>query len=398
MTQGPANGPRRGSVLVVVGTRPEAVKLLSVVRELGDRAVVAHTGQHYDERLWGAVSQDLGLPAPGVRIEVGGSHRGVQIGTATAALTRHLLEEQARGRPIAAVVVQGDTNSTLAGALAANATGTLLVHIEAGLRSDDLSMPEESNRLLVDRIADVCCAPAATNVERLRAEGVRPDRIVLTGNTLFDALDILLPAAADRLAVLERFGVSADSYVLATMHRVSNIEDDARLRELLTAFAAIAERLPLILPMHPHTRNRAERARLMHLLDPVQVVAPLSPVEFLALEAEAHLIVSDSGGVQEEACFLRRPLLVLRDSTERPELLDGWCRLLGDQDPTRAMTAALDDAPGWRAELVRRPTPYPAEPAGARIVAEIARRCRVDQSSVGAADRVATALTRSPRP
>lgn len=379
-------------VLVVLGTRPEAVKLLGVIRSLGDRAVIAHTGQHYDDQLWGAVRREVGLPEPDVRIEVGGTHRGVQIGTATAALTEYLLSRQAGGTPVAAVVVQGDTNSTLAGALAANATGTLLVHVEAGLRSDDLSMPEESNRLLVDRVADLCCAPAANNAERLAAEGVRGEAIEITGNTLFDALEVLLPAPAERAEVLARIGVCPDSYALATMHRVSNVDDPARLELMLTAFAALAARTPVLLPLHPHTRHRAEQAGSMRLLDRVRLLPPLAPAEFLALEAHAALLVSDSGGVQEEACFLRRPLLVLRDSTERPELLDGWCRLLGDADPSQALLTAWDDAPAWRGELADRLPPYPQGAAGPRIVAELDRRLPPRQPGE------ATKVTRSPRP
>ncbi len=377
-------------VLVVVGTRPEAVKLLGLVNALGDRAVIAHTGQHYDEQMWGAVRREVGLPEAEIRIEVGGTHRGVQIGTATAALTEVLL-----ATPVCAVVVQGDTNSTLAGALAANATGTLLVHVEAGLRSDDLSMPEESNRLLVDRIADLCCAPAPHNADRLLAEGVRADRIAVTGNTLFDALDVLLPPPARRHAVLERLGVSAGGFVLATMHRVSNVDDPCRLRSVLEGLDALAGRVPLLFPLHPHTRAQAERAGLTHLFERLHLLPPLNPAEFLALEAEAALIVSDSGGVQEEACFLRRPLLVLRDTTERPELLDGWCRLLGDADPTTALLGAFADAPAWRAELSTRALPYAEGGASARIVAELDARLHPERRAQLGVD--ASTLTRSPK-
>ncbi len=377
-------------VLVVAGTRPEAVKLLGVIRALGDRCLIAHTGQHYDDTMWGQVTREVGLPEPEVRIGVGGTRRGVQIGTATTALTTYLADRAEAGSPIAALVAQGDTNSTLAGALAANATGTPLVHVEAGLRSDDLSMPEESNRLLVDRIADLCCAPAQRNADRLLAEGVRTDRIVVTGNTLFDALAVLLPEAASRLQTLRRMGLTPDGYVLATMHRVSNVDDPRRLRSMLTAFDALARDAQVLLPLHPHTRARAESAGLMHLLERVRLLDPLTPVDFLALEAHAGLLVSDSGGVQEEACFLKRPLLVLRDSTERPELLDGWCRLLGVQDPVWALPAAWRDAADWRAGLASRRAPYTEGAAGPRIVAELDRRLA---GHTACTDRVANGRT-----
>lgn len=353
-------------VLVVIGTRPEAVKLAGVVQALGSRARIAHTGQHYDHEMWHAVAGDVGLPEPDARITVGGSHRGEQIGTATAALTTHLL-----ARPAAAVVVQGDTNSTLAGALAGNATGTPVVHVEAGLRSDDLAMPEESNRLLVDRIADLCCAPTRVNAQRLRQEGVRPDRIAVTGNTLFDALATLLPDAAHQAGTLSRFGVADGKYALATVHRSANVDDGARLAALLDGLAALATTTPVLLPLHPRTRAAAEGAGLGLDRPGLILLPPLGPVDFLALEAGAGLIVSDSGGVQEEACFLRRPLIVLRDSTERPELLDGWCELLGDRDPVEVLGAAWSRAAEWACGLSNLPTPYDAAGASRRVVSEL---------------------------
>ncbi len=358
-----------GRILVVAGTRPEAVKLAGVVRALGDRAVLAHTGQHYDEAMWESVRREVGLPEPQVRIEVGGSHRGIQIGTATSALTRHLLEH-----PMAGVVVQGDTNSTLAGALAANATGTLLVHVEAGLRSDDPTMPEESNRVLVDRIADLCCAPAESNAARLRAEGVPQERIAVTGNTLFDALHDLLPDPDRRRAALDRHQVGRDGFVLATVHRPANVDHPGRLTGLLEGLALLARQAPVLFPVHPRTLAAARAAGLQALLDQLRLLAPLTPVEFLALEAEAGLVVSDSGGVQEEACFLRRPLVVLRDSTERPELLDGWCELLGDREPCEVLLAAWRRAAQWRADLTSLTLPYAEGGASARIAAELDAR------------------------
>jgi UDP-N-acetylglucosamine 2-epimerase (non-hydrolysing) len=359
------NDPRQ-EVLVVIGTRPEAVKLAGVVRALGPRARIAHTGQHYDHDLWHAVAGDIGLPDPGARITVGGTHRGEQIGTATAALTRHLLD-----RPVGAVVVQGDTNSTLAGALAGNATGTPVVHVEAGLRSDDLEMPEENNRLLVDRVADLCCAPTHTNAARLRSEGIAADRIAVTGNTLFDALATLLPPPVHGARVLRQQKVTSGRYVLATVHRSANTDDPARLAALLDALGALAARVPVLLPLHPRTRAAAEQAGLALDRPGLALLPPLGPMDFLALESAAGLIVSDSGGVQEEACYLRRPLVVLRDSTERPELLAGWCELLGDRDPTATLLDAWSRAGDWLLTLAELNPPYDAAGASERVVAEL---------------------------
>lgn len=359
----------RGSEIVVaVGTRPEAIKVAGIVRELGNHARIIHTGQHYDQTMWRDVLADLPEIQVAHRVSVGGRHRGEQIGKATELLTQHLLAHPAR-----ALVVQGDTNSTLAGALAASAVGIPVVHVEAGLRSHDRSMPEEINRVLVDAVADLCCAPTEANAGQLAREGVPAERVLVTGNTLADALQVLLPAPDERDRIRRGLGVP-ETYVLSTVHRAGTVDDSARLGPLLIALAALAEQVPVVLPLHPHTRARVEEFGLQPLLDRLTVLPPLSPRDFLALEAGAALLLSDSGGVQEEACLLRRPLLVLRDSTERPELLDGWCRLLGSQPPGPQIAQAWRDVDGWAADLAERPLPYAGADASARIVAEIDRR------------------------
>lgn len=356
-------------VLVVLGTRPEAIKLAGVIRALGPRARVVHTGQHYDASMWSNVLGDLAGVQVDEHIEIGGRTRGEQIGLATTELTRHLLQ-----RPARAVVVQGDTNSTLAGALAASSTGTPIVHVEAGLRSHDRAMPEEVNRVLVDAIAELCCAPLAANADQLASEGVDANRVVVTGNTLADALDALVPSASELEAMLAAQGLQRDDYVLSTIHRAGTVDDRARLERVLTGLAELAREVTVVLPLHPHTRKNVELWNLQPLLADVRVVEPLPPREFMGLESAAALLVSDSGGVQEEACLFRRPLVVLRDSTERPELLDGWCRLLGDADPVAVLRQAWADVPAWSTDLATRELPYPLDSASQRIVAEIDRR------------------------
>jgi UDP-N-acetylglucosamine 2-epimerase (non-hydrolysing) len=354
----------RTDVAVVAGTRPEIIKLVGVLSALGERARLIHTGQHFDRELWAIVARDLALREPALRINVGGLSRGEQIGTATTQLTHHLLEQ-----PVGALIVQGDTNSTLAGALAAEATGTPLLHVEAGLRSGDLGMPEEINRLLTDRLATVCCAPTEANAATLISEGIPADRIRVTGNTLADALGALLPAPPRRSQLLAQFGVSAQGYALVTLHRAGNVDDPSTLRSLLPAICALAELTPVLLPMHPHTRARIVQSGLASLLGCARVLAPLSPQTFLALEEGAGLVVTDSGGVQEEAALLGVPCLILRNSTERPELLAGWSRLLGDDDPVEAVTRAWADASPWRRALAAAESPYPPGSASAQIAA-----------------------------
>lgn len=357
-------------VAIALGTRPEAIKLWGLVVRLGPAARLVHTGQHYDEDMWAGVIDEL----PGMDIDhhigVGGMSRGEQIGSATAALTRHLLEHPAR-----ALVVQGDTNAALAGALAANGVGIPVVHLEAGLRSDDRAMPEEINRVLVDALADLCCAPTRANAARLGAEGVSPERVCVTGNTLAEAIERLLPEPAARDATLASFGVAAGGYVLATLHRANNVDEPGCLRSLLEGLASLAREVPVLLPLHPRTQARASRFGLTPLLDDLRVLPPLAPRQFLSLEAEARLLLSDSGGVQEEAALLRRPLVVLRDTTERPELVSaGWCRLLGADPPRAVIARAWQDAPSWLGLLSEKTPPYGATEASARVLAEIDRR------------------------
>lgn len=356
-------------LVVVLGTRPEAIKLAGLCRAAGSRARVVHTGQHYDAQLWHDVVDDLAGVSIATSIEIGGRSRGEQIGSGIEQLTRYL-----QAHPARCVVVQGDTNSTLAGAMAASSLQLPVVHVEAGLRSHDRGMPEEINRILVDALADLCCAPTPANAEQLRREGVSGERVQVTGNTLAGALSHLLPAAAAREDIVARAGLAVDGYILCTIHRAGTVDDRQRLTTALSAVRAVSNRAPVLLPMHPRTAHNVRRWKLEPLLDGIRVVPPMAPREFLAFEAGAALIVSDSGGVQEEACFLRRPLVVLRTSTERPELLDGWCRLVGTADPGEVLEQAWRDLPDWRDALRAKPFPYGTQDASACILAEIGRR------------------------
>jgi len=350
-----------GSVALVLGTRPEAVKLAGVAALLGEAALVVHTGQHWDPGLWAAVAAEVGLPAPALSLAVGGGSRGRQVGEATTALDA-AFEQRAGG--LRAVVVQGDTNATLAGALAANARGLPLVHVEAGLRSRDRRMPEEHNRVLVDHLADLLCAPTTVARANLLAEGLPPARITVTGNTVVEAVRRLLPPPAERVAVCAAYGVQPAGFVLATLHRPENADDPAVLDAALADLRALG--VPVLLPLHPRTRARAPR------LDGLLVVDPVPPRGFLALQAEAALIVSDSGGVQEEASVLGRPVLVLRRSTERPEVLGTVCELVGPGERLRGLARErLGDVAGWRARLEALPSPYGDGTASARTVAAL---------------------------
>jgi len=339
------------SVAIVFGTRPEVVKLADLARRLGPDVLLVNTGQHWDDAMSGVFLRDLGLGTLHQDLEVGGLTRGEQIGEATAGLSRLLALQQP-----AAVVVQGDTNSALAGALAANAVGVPLVHLEAGLRSFDRRMPEEHNRVLIDHLADLCLAPTQVSATNLQNEGIADERIRVIGNTVVEAVKRLLPSADARAALLDDFGLEAGRFVLATIHRPENTDGEA-LAAVLTALASIPA--PVVLPLHPRTAARVADGRLTPLLDRLLVVEPLPYVPFLGLLAECGVAVSDSGGVQEEVSVLGRPVVVVRRSTERPEVQGIWAQLVEPGSALIAAVAALwSDLPGLHARLAAEPSPY----------------------------------------
>lgn len=355
----------------VTGARPnfpKAAPVIEALRRWAVEQILVHTGQHYDERMSEVFFRQLGLPRPDVNLGVGSAPHGAQTAEIMVGLEKLFVER----RPDL-VVVYGDVNSTLSAALVAVKLQIPVAHVEAGLRSFDRTMPEEINRLVVDAVADLCCAPTEQNASQLRSEGVADERIVVTGNTLNDALETLLPTAEQQITRRETLQIP-ERFALCTIHRAGNVDDPQRLQELFEAVRLVSASIPVVIPLHPHTAKQLRHADLESLLDGLFVVPPLRPSDFLALEAQAALILSDSGGVQEEACFLRTPLLVLRDSTERPELLDGWCRLLGEQDPHEFVSEAMADLPDWSRWLTTARQPYPEQSASAAIIGEVERR------------------------
>jgi UDP-N-acetylglucosamine 2-epimerase (non-hydrolysing) len=357
-----------GRIAVVLGTRPEIIKLAGVIRALGDRCYLVHSGQHYDDSLSLSFLETYELPVPEVKLEgVGGASRGSQIAAIIDQLTGHFT-----GNRPAAVVVQGDTNTAAAGALAASFLGIPVVHVEAGLRSYDRAMPEEINRQLIGVVAELHCAPTELAAEQLRGEGVPSERIIVTGNTIVEATLESRPTAAARSELLCHYDLDPDGYVLATIHRAENTDDAARLRSILTALDAVD--IPVVLPLHPRTAASAARFGLDHLLRNLRVVEPVDHPTFLGLAQHARLLVSDSGGVQEECTVLRRPLLVLRNSTERPEAVAaGFARrIVPDGDLSELLRhAAVDD--GWLLSLNSRRSPYGDGTASAQIAAAVTK-------------------------
>ncbi|RKR76212.1 non-hydrolyzing UDP-N-acetylglucosamine 2-epimerase [Frondihabitans australicus] len=355
----PVTSPSK-DVAVVFGTRPEIIKLAPVIALLGDRARTIHTGQHYDAELSGQFLTQLGIGEPDEILSgVGGATRGQQIATALLALTASF----ERDRP-AVVIVQGDTNAVSAGAQAANYLGIPVIHVEAGLRSYDRAMPEELNRVVTGALSDVHCAATPHNAVNLEGEGVDPARVIVTGNTIVEAT---LASLAHPLDSGSAIPAPAGRYVVATTHRPENTDTAEALTRVLEGLRGIEAEVVLLL--HPRTRAAIERFGLEHLLSGLTVLPSPGHAAFLRLAADASLLVSDSGGVQEECTVLGVPLLVVRRSTERPESVDsGHARLITpDLDIAEAANAVLR---GFAGDLPQG-SPY-GDGTAARQIADIA--------------------------
>jgi UDP-N-acetylglucosamine 2-epimerase (non-hydrolysing) len=354
-------------VAIITGTRPEIIKLRHICHALGPGGMVVHTSQHEDPELAGAFFAEAGVSVASTLSGICGAARHVQV-----ARMIEQLGEVFRQSPPAAVIVQGDTNTALAGAHAANCTGIPVIHVEAGLRSYDRAMPEEVNRCVVGVLADVHCAPTPLAVDQLRAEGVPEDKIELTGNTIVEATLAMTPGPAEAVAIARDFGVQPGGYVLATIHRPENTDDQARLRVILGQLAELG--LPVLLPAHPRLRMAAGRHGLTAELACLRTRPPVDHRTFLALASQARLIVSDSGGIQEECTVLKRPLIVVRNSTERPESITaGFAQLVrpGPLIGELGRAAIADDT--LRDRLAATPCPYGDGTASEQITA-IARR------------------------
>jgi UDP-N-acetylglucosamine 2-epimerase (non-hydrolysing) len=326
-------------ILHVVGARPNFMKVAPVMVALkmrqGVRQTLVHTGQHYDANLSDSIFEQLGLPQPDVNLGVGSASHAKQ----TAAIMVGLEDCLERYAPDL-VLVYGDVNSTAAATLVAVKMGIRCGHVEAGLRSGDRTMPEEINRLVTDRLAEFLFTPSADADENLAREGVDPTRVFRVGNVMIDTLIRLLPAS-DAASVLRRLVPSAeghDRFVLVTLHRPSNVDHERVLAGLMAALGELSGDAPVIFPIHPRTRSRLGgngwKRQGLHLTE------PLGYLEFLGLERAASLVVTDSGGVQEETTYLGVPCLTVRENTERPITVSMGTNTLIGRDPDRMLAAA----------------------------------------------------------
>ncbi len=309
-------------ICIIVGTRPEMIKMSPIIRECDNRGLdhfIIHTNQHYSYRMDKIFFEELNLPEPKYNLEIGSGSHGKQTGMMLIEIEKALLKEKPD-----IVLVEGDTNTVLAGALGANKCNLNVGHVEAGLRSFDKTMPEEINRVLTDHLSELLFAPTQVSKDNLINEGIPEEKIYVVGNTIVDATFYNLRIAEEKSRVLERLCLDNNSYFLLTIHRSENVDNEDRFKKIFFSLKDISDKfnLPIIYPIHPRSIKMMKKFRLERFKEEItnlRLIEPVGYFDFLILESNAKLVLTDSGGVQEESCILNVPCVTLRDNTERPE-------------------------------------------------------------------------------
>jgi len=356
-------------ISVVLGTRPEIIKLSPVIREcerLGLDYFVLHTGQHYSYNMDRVFFEQLELPEAEYNLDVGSGTHGEQTGKMLMGIEKVLQKEEPD-----CVLVEGDTNTVLAGALAATKLGIKVGHVEAGLRSYDREMPEEVNRVLADHCSDFLFAPTEKSRQILLGEGVSDDKVFVTGNTVVDAVYQNLEISKRKSGIHSHLGIDDDDYFLVTVHRQENVDDEKRFRGILKGLEMVKEEFgfQVVYPIHPRAKKQLKVFNVE--ANGVMLVEPLDYLGFLQLESNAKLVLTDSGGVQEEACILRVPCVTLRQNTERPETLEVGANVLAGTDQYEIVDKArlmLDGGNNWE-------NPFGDGKAAERIVNLLRTKC-----------------------
>ncbi|MBI5391369.1 UDP-N-acetylglucosamine 2-epimerase (non-hydrolyzing) [Candidatus Woesearchaeota archaeon] len=365
-------------IAIVLGTRPEIVKMAPIIRECEKRQVdyfILHTGQHYSYTLDKKLFEDLDLPEPKYNLEVGSQQVRKQVGI----MTREIAEVLQVEKPDV-VIVQGDTISVLAGALAAKKVGIKVAHHEAGLRSHDLTMLEETNRITVDHVSDFLFAPTQDALKNLHEEGFPRFRVVMTGNTIVDAVLQNIEIAKTKVNALGRLNLMPKKYILTTVHRAENANVQERLKGIMEGLGQVAEELQteVIFPIHPRTAVKLKEFEII-LSDKIQLIEPVGFLEMLQLEANARLIITDSGGLQEEASILKVPCVTVRDNTERPETIAAGINILAGAVPENILESAkkmiIKDGKDWG-------NIFGDGKAAERIIATLLRDLKTSSSAV----------------
>jgi UDP-N-acetylglucosamine 2-epimerase (non-hydrolysing) len=324
-------------ILHIVGARPNFMKMAPIIAALkkreGVRQVLVHTGQHYDAKMSDVFFQDLGMPEPDVHLGAGSGSHAQQTAKVMVEIEPVLLREQPD-----VVLVAGDVNSTVAVALTAAKLGFAVAHVEAGLRSRDWTMPEEVNRVLTDRLSDLLFTPSRDGDENLAREGIDPRRVHFVGNVMIDSLRAALPRAKQS-RIHQRLELAKGNYALATLHRPANVDDPKALQGLLSVLSEVAQSIAVVFPIHPRTRARLPAG---FFAPGLKLIEPLGYLDFLALTAEARLVLTDSGGIQEETTALSVPCLTMRENTERPVTVEVGTNQLVGVDPARVIPLARE--------------------------------------------------------
>jgi UDP-N-acetylglucosamine 2-epimerase (non-hydrolysing) len=336
-------------IAIVLGTRPEIIKMSPIIRECERRGAdyfILHTGQHYSYEMDRAFFEELELPDPKYNLDVGSGTHADQTGRIMVGIEKVLMEEKPD-----IVLVQGDTNTVLAGALAATKLHIRVGHVEAGLRSFDRTMPEEINRIVADHISDYLFAPTETARQYLLKEGIDDRKICVTGNTIVDAVFQNLEISKKKGHILDTLGLESKGYFLVTSHRQENVDNPENLQNIIAGLEAIHREysLPVIFPMHPRTKKMVERFNVP--MDGISIMEPAGFLEFLQLESNARLVLTDSGGVQEETCILGVPCVTLRNNTERPETIDVGSNVLagtGTSEILASVRQMLSSSRAWK--------------------------------------------------
>jgi UDP-N-acetylglucosamine 2-epimerase (non-hydrolysing) len=330
-------------VLLIVGARPNFMKVAPIYAEMRRRSsdydpMIVHTGQHYDAAMSGSFFDDLGMPKPDVHLGVGSGSHAIQTASVMTEFEPVVLSEMPDW-----VLVVGDVNSTIACALVSSKLGIKVAHVEAGLRSLDRSMPEEINRILTDAISDLLLTTSTDADDNLAREGVAPEKIRFVGNVMIDSLFQHLKIA-EGSAIREELGLSGYPYAVLTLHRPSNVDDKGVFSGILEALVKIAARVPIIFPAHPRTRSRIEEFGFAERIAAanIRLIEPLGYIDFMRLYSGARLVLTDSGGLQEETTALGIPCLTLRENTERPVTIELGTNILVGTDPEKIKSAAFD--------------------------------------------------------
>jgi len=348
-------------IAIILGTRPEIIKMSPIIKELKKRRLdffILHTGQHYSYNMDRVFFDQLKLPEPLYNLQIGSGTHAEETGKMLIGIERVLIKE----RPDI-VLVEGDTNTVLAGALAASKMHIKVGHVEAGLRSYDREMPEEINRVLTDHVSDYLFAPTQKAKKNLLREGIDESKIFVTGNTIVDA--VLQNLELAKAVTLPPRLSDSNEYFLLTLHRQENVDKEERLRKIIKGLGLVARefKTQILYPIHPRTRGRISQFSIQ-IPEGIKLIEPLDYLSFLRLLSEARLVFTDSGGVQEEACILRVPCVTLRDNTERPETLEVGANVLAGAEPDSILEKAelmLNKERNW-------PNPLGDGKAGRRIV------------------------------